>query len=302
MKRPASAANQVVRVGWLRAPNDLTLCKTLGTLEKTLAPHGVSVEWSGPFAAAAPAIEALNAGSIDITAGISTACITAFAAGIAMQIYAYQKMSPKAEGILVKRDSLLKSIGDLVGHSVAVNRGGTGEYLLMRALATNGIEASSVRRVYLSPSDSAPSFLQGDVDAWATWDPFVSIAQANYGARLLADGVMIGSENAVTLITSRAFAERNRQLLQVVFDAAIAANSWSQAHKVEAGEIWATEMNLPLTLAASLAANNAVPTTAVSASDIEQITHITEWFEASGLIQHKPEIGRNIIALTQATK
>ncbi|MFC7553266.1 hypothetical protein ACFQU7_15005 [Pseudoroseomonas wenyumeiae] len=58
-----------------------------------------------PFPAAAPALEALNAGSIDITAGSSTACIAALAARIPMVIFAYQKISAGGEGILVKQDS-----------------------------------------------------------------------------------------------------------------------------------------------------------------------------------------------------
>ena len=181
---PAMVRAETVRIGWLRAPNDLTLARAHGSLEKALAEQGVTVAWSGPFAAAAPAMEAMNAGAIDITAGSSTSSITALAGGVPMVVFAYQAMSPASEAILVPRNSPIRTLKDLEGHTVAVNRGGTGEYLLMRALDRNGVDPSRVRRVYLSPSDSGPSFLAGRVDAWATWDPFVAIAIAKYGGRV----------------------------------------------------------------------------------------------------------------------
>ena len=147
----ARAEATVVRIGWLRGPNDITLGRARGSIERALAAHGATVQWAGPFAAAAPALEALNAGAIDVTAGSSTASITGLAAGVAFVVFAYQKMSPAAEGIVVKQDSPIQTLQDLQGHTVAVNRGGTGEYLLMRALAHNGINAAGVKRVYPQP-------------------------------------------------------------------------------------------------------------------------------------------------------
>lgn len=150
-----------------------------------------------------PAFEALNAGRIDITAGSSVSAIAALAANISLMIFGYQKMSPTSEGIVTEKYSDIQSIKDLVGKKVAVNRYGTGEYLLMQGLDKNGVDAGSVERVYLSPIDSGPSFLQGHVDAWATWDPFAAIAENSYDGKIISDGVAIGSDNAVVLVSSR---------------------------------------------------------------------------------------------------
>lgn len=294
---PAFAAGETVRIGWLRAPNDITTGRARGTLERALAARGAKVEWAGPFPAAAPALEALNAGSIDITAGSSTACIAALAANIPFVIFAYQKIAPSGEGILVKADGPIRSIEDLRGKNVAVNRGGTGEYLLMRALAKNGIEASTVKRVYLSPADSGAAFTQGHVDAWATWDPFIAIAQKSYGAKVLADGAAIGSDNAVTLMASRNFAEKKSALLKAVFDTVIADNAWARANKAEAGKIWTEAMGLPADLAPTIAANNAVPTRGVSDDDITQIAQIAEWYVSSKIVPRRPNISDGVVKL-----
>ncbi|MBO1073282.1 aliphatic sulfonate ABC transporter substrate-binding protein [Roseomonas marmotae] len=293
-----AAGGGTVRIGWLRAPNDITTGRARGTLEQALAALGAKVEWAGPFPAAAPALEALNAGSIDITAGSSTACIAALAARIPMVIFAYQKMSAGAEGILVKQDSPIQGLADLRGRSVAVNRGGTGEYLLMRALEKNGIDASGVKRVYLSPSDSGAAFRQGHVDAWATWDPFIAIGLKSYGARVLADGAAIGSGNAVTLMASRDFVEQKQPLLQAVFQTCLAENAWARQNKAEAGRIWTEAMSIPAGLAPTIGENNAVPTRGVTDADIAQIEQIADWYVSSRIVPRRPDIGAGVVKLT----
>ncbi|WP_266034590.1 aliphatic sulfonate ABC transporter substrate-binding protein [Brucella intermedia] len=293
----AQAADQLVRIGWLRGPNDVTLAKSRGILEKTLADKGIKVEWAGPFPAAAPAFEALNAGSIDITAGSSTSAITALAANIPLVIFGYQKMGVRAEGIVAKEDSGISSIGDLAGKKVAVNRGGTGEYLLMRGLEKNGINPKSVERIYLSPTDSGPSFVQNHVDAWATWDPFVAIAEHSYGGKVIADGAAIGSDNAVVLVASREFVNENKDELQAIFDILKQENAWAVANKAEAGIIWAKETNAPADLAVKIGENNFVPTASVTAADIEQIDKIADWYAKSGIIPNKPDVKGAVIEL-----
>jgi sulfonate transport system substrate-binding protein len=294
----ARAAASTVRIGWLRAPNDITTGRARGSLETALAAEGARVEWAGPFAAAAPALEALNAGSIDITAGSSTACIAALAANIPMVIFAYQKIAPAGEGILVKQDSPVTTLADLKDRSVAVNRGGTGEYLLMRALDQHGIDPASVKRVYLTPGDSGAAFSQGHVDAWATWDPFIAIAQRSYGARVLADGAAIGSANAVTLMASRDFAAHQRPLLQTIFDTVLAENTWAQANPAEAGAIWTQAMGIPAELAGPIGANNAVPTRGVTEADIAQIEQIADWYVASKIVPRRPDIAAGVVRLS----
>ena len=291
------AADQVVRIGWLRGPNDITLAKSRGTLEKALSEKGIKVEWAGPFPAAAPAFEALNAGSIDITAGSSTSAIAALAAKIPLVIFAYQKMAPGSEGIVVKKDSGINSIKDLAGKKVAVNRGGTGEYLLMQGLETNGVDPKSVERIYLSPSDSGPSFTQGHVDAWATWDPFLTIAEKAYEGKVVANGAAIKSDNAVVLVASRDFAKSKADQLQLVFDVIKSDNAWAVANKAEAGAIWAKEMNIPSDLGAKIGENNAVPTTGVTDANVKQIGAVADWYVKSGIIPTLPDVAAGVVSL-----
>ena len=294
-----AAAEQVVRIGWLRGTNDLTLSKARGTMDRALAAQGARVEWDGPFPAAAPAVEALNAGAIDITLGSSTSSVASLAADAPIVIFAYQRMGPDAEALVVKDASPIHGIADLPGHSVAVNRGGTGEYLLARALQTHGIDPATVKRVFLGPADAGPAFASGAVDAWVAWDPFLSIALDDYGARVVANGPAMGSQNAIVMLASRDFTAQHRPLLQAVYDTLLSDNAWSVAHKAEAGAIWATALKVPSAMAAPFGERDAVPTIAVGPAQARQIGSIAAWYVAAGIIPAMPNLAGSTIDLSR---
>ncbi len=298
----ASAAHAVdsitLRIGFLRGPTDLALAKEKGTLEKALAAHNVKVEWAGPFSAAAPAYEALNAGAIDLTTGSSTAFVTAIAAGLPLRFFAYQAMPADGEGIVVRNESRIHSLKDLRGKKVAVNKGGTGEYLLSRALSNAGIAEEAVQKVYLGPSDTGTAFVGGHVDAWAIWDPFLSLAKQSYDARLLINGRTLGSENAAGYFVSEAFYQAHPQVLKWFYAVLQQENAWAKAHPLDAGKIWAKQMGQPGDgLAQQLGTVNTVPVTPVDASAIKHIEHVAAWYQQQGIIKTKPDIASHVVTL-----
>ncbi len=289
-----------LRIAYLKAPNDLTLAKAHGSLEKALAPLGVRVEWAGPFAAAAPAVEALAGGAVDLTAGSSTAFITSRAADVPLVLFGYQRISPSAEAILVAKASPIGTIRDLVGRTVAVNRGGTGEYILVRALTRAGIALDQVKRVYLGPVDANAAFASGAVDAWAIWDPFISLALAKGETRVLADGAQCGSENAVAFFVGQSYLAANRPVMKAVLAVLQQENAWARANKDEAGAIWAREMGLPATLGARLGENNTPPLVSVGPEQAVQIERVADWYVENRIVPKRPEIGRFLVDLSVA--
>lgn len=171
-------------------------------------------------------MEALNAGAVDLTGGSSTSYITSRAGGVKLVMFAYQLQSAGNECIVVRSDSSLHGLADLQDHIVAVNRGGTGEYLLVRALTKANIPVDTVKRAYLAPPDASSALNDGHVDAWATWDPFLSVALQNGSARLLIDGAQAGSENAIAFFVSQNFLQAHRAVVAAVFNVLRAENAW----------------------------------------------------------------------------
>jgi sulfonate transport system substrate-binding protein len=279
-----------LRIAYLKSTTDLTLAKAHGSLERALAEQNVTVEWAGPFPASAPAVEALNAGAADLTGGSSTSFITSRAAGVKLVMFAYQPQSAANEGIIVLADSPLRNLGDLAGHNVAVNRGGTGEYLLVRALTRSGIPPDRVKRDYLSPPDASAAFNGGHVDAWAIWDPFLSVTLLNGRARFLADGAQVGSENAIAFFARQEFLAAHRPVIAAVFAVLREENAWSRAHKQDAGEIWARELGLPAQVATRLGEYDTNVLGTAGPAEAEHIGHIADWYVENGIIPVRPDI------------
>ena len=291
-------AQSVLRIAYLKSTSDLALSKAHGSLEAALAQMGVSVEWAGPFAAAAPALEALNANAVDVTVGSSTAFVTARAAGVKLVLFGYQRLAPGGEALIVKAGSSVRALADLRGKSVAVNRGGTGEYILARGLQNAGISLADVTRVYLGPVDAKAAFARGDVDAWAIWDPFLSIAVESGEARVLADGAACASENAVTYFVRQDYLSANRSVVKTLFDVLVRENRWGAAHPVEAGALWAKELGLPVSLASRLGRNNTPPLGPVGKVQADEVARIADWFAGNGIVPTRPDVASFLADLT----
>lgn len=210
------AEDKTVRIGFQKY-GSLTLLKATGALEEKLEPLGYSVSWT-EFPAGPQMLEALNVGSIDFGTVGETPPIFAQAAGAPLVYVGYEPPAPKGEAILVPKDSLLKSVADLRGKTVALNKGSNVHYLLVKALEKAGLSYSDVTTAYLVPADARAAFEKGAVDAWAIWDPFLAAAEATTGARILADGTGTVANHQI-YVAARPFIETSPDALDVVLEA-----------------------------------------------------------------------------------
>jgi sulfonate transport system substrate-binding protein len=205
-----------LRVALIGTTGPVAAAKNDGSLAKDLAKVGARVQFTGQFPAFAPAAEAINAGALDAAQGSISSAIGALAQKPSFKVFAAQLDNAASEGILVK-DPNIKTVADLAGKKVAVNPKGTGEYLLLKALEKNGVDPAKVKRVYLGAADGATAFSSGKVDAWAAWADFVATAKAK-GARLVADGAQIGSENDTTYSISNDFLKAHPATVKAFYD------------------------------------------------------------------------------------
>ena len=66
----------------------------------------------------------------------------------------------------------MRTMRDLKGKSVAVESGALGAFVLSRALALNGMQASDVNVVHLESNEQPSAFEKGQVDGAVTFDPY----------------------------------------------------------------------------------------------------------------------------------
>ena len=196
----------------------LAVGKKDGSLAAALAAAGAKVEWTGTAGPFAPAALEMSANELDFAQGSITSAVTALAATPAFKLFAEQDPDRIGEGILVPANSPIKSVQDLIGKTVAVNKGGTGEYLLRKALAAANIPTSKVTFVYLSPPETAPVLNSGKVDAWATWNQY-SVAEVGLdNARFVATGAQIGSQNYSVWAVRTEFAQKYPKIVAAFYN------------------------------------------------------------------------------------
>ena len=116
----------------------------------------------------------------------------------------------------------MRTMRDLKGKSVAVESSALGAFMLSRALAVNGMQASDVNVVHLESNEQPDAFAKGLVDGAVTFDPYrAQFLRA--GGTTLFDSTQIPGE-IVDLVAVRESAFKKQpkaiqQLLAGWFDA-----------------------------------------------------------------------------------
>jgi sulfonate transport system substrate-binding protein len=229
-------ARETVRIGYQKSSTLITLLKTQGTLDKTLAQQNIDVSWH-EFPSGLPLLEALNVGNVDISADVAdTVPIFAQAAQAKLTYFAQEAPSPLAQAIVVRKDSPLQQLSDLKGKKVAVTKAAGAHYLLIAALKKAGLEFSDIEPAYLSPADGRAAFENNKVDAWVTWEPFLTSVQRQLPTRTLADGAGLASYKRYYL-TSTSYAKAHPEVLKLVYDQLQKTGHWVKSNPREAAQV-----------------------------------------------------------------
>ncbi len=238
----AGAQNKtVLRIGYQKY-GTLVILKGRGSLEKRLAAENIEVKWT-EFPAGPVLLEGLNVGSIDFGTVGEAPPIFAQAAGADLVYVGNEPPSPTSEAIIVPKGSTLKTVADLKGKKVALNKGSNVHYLLVKALEKAGLDYKDIETIFLAPADARAAFERGSVDAWVIWDPFLAAAEKQIGARVLADGTGIVA-NHQFFLASRSYAEKNPKIISILLDELDQVDQWSSKNLKDVTNILAAQTGL----------------------------------------------------------
>ena len=231
-----------LRIGYQKY-GPLTILKGTGALEKRLATLGVDVKWT-EFTAGPQLLEGLNVGSIDFGTTGEAPPIFAQAAGADLVYVANEPAAPGGEAIVVPKNSSIKSVAELKGKKVVLNKGSNVHYLLVKALEKAGVAYRDIETIFLPPADARAAFERGSVDAWAIWDPFLAAAEKQLGARILSDGKGIVSNHQFYL-ASRPYAQKRPDVLKALLDELARVDAWILQNVKETSTIFSAQTGLP---------------------------------------------------------
>lgn len=193
------------------------------------------IEWS-QFPAAAPLLEALNAGALDVGFTGDIPFLFVYAAGAPIRVIGASRSLPASNAVLVPRNSPARSFADLRGKRIAVNRGGNGHFQALGLIEQAGLKPGDFTLVFLGPTDARSAFVTGAVDAWIIWEPYVSISSIEDGARVVADATDVFPSK--TFVHAHLDAIRDkRAALQDFNDRVARAKLWALAHPVAIARI-----------------------------------------------------------------
>jgi sulfonate transport system substrate-binding protein len=232
---PAAASAETVKISFQRSSTLLITLKTSGALEKALKPLGYEVSWHEMTAGVIPT---MTSRAVDFHADVADAVpVFTQAAGAPLTYFAKESASPKAQAIIVPKDSPIRTVAELKGRRVGVQRGSGSHYLLVANLARAGLTISDVEVAYLQPQDARPAFDRGALDAWVVWDPFLAQTEVDVGARVLADGSNGTSTYNRYYLVDRDYAAKHPDVVKAVYEALKEAGRWVKANKAESASL-----------------------------------------------------------------
>jgi sulfonate transport system substrate-binding protein len=256
----AQGAVKEIRIGYQKN-GVLVITRQQAALEKHFSPQGIEVKWV-EFSSGPPMMEAMNVGSVDYGAVGDSPPVFAQAAGAAI-VYAAGQPITNGQGILVPKDSPIRSIAELKGKRIGFTKGSSAHNIVVQTLEKAGLTYGDITPVYLTPPDAGPAFANGSIDAWAIWDPYFAIGETKQHGRILVNAHEITKTNSF-FIANRDFARNHGPVLQQVIDVLASTAKWAEAHRDEVAKSLSAVTGIPLdiqTIAANRAAFRIGPVT-----------------------------------------
>ena len=205
---------------------------------------GVKVEWS-EFQSGPPMTEAIASNKLDIAGLGNMPVVAGQSAGIPFKIVSQVLEGTNNVAIIVPSDSTAQTLEDLKGKKIAVMKGSNAYNFLYRGLEVSGLKDTEFEIIQLQPDETQPAFESGGVDAWATWDPYITINALTGKGKVLTDGEKLGVLSPSFTIARTAFSDQYPELVTLYFKVLNKALAWESDSRDEAIERYAAERSIP---------------------------------------------------------
>jgi sulfonate transport system substrate-binding protein len=286
----AEAGVTEIRIGYQKN-GVLVIARQQAALETHFAPQGIAVKWI-EFSSGPPMMEAMNVGSVDYGAVGDSPPVFAQSAGAAI-VYAAGEPITNGQGILVQKDSPIRSIADLKGKRIGFTKGSSAHNIVVRTLEKAGLGYADITPVYLTPPDAGPAFANGSIDAWSIWDPYFAIGEIKQNGRILVNASEITKTNSF-YIANRDFAKAHGPLLQQIIDVTSSSAKWAEAHRSEVAKSLSAVTGIPLDIQTVAANRSSFAVGPVTDDIVATQQGVADRFYKLGLIP-KPIVVRDAV-------
>lgn len=277
--RRAAAEGVVLRAGDQKG-GMMSVMKAAGVMDDL----PFKVEWS-QFPAAAPVLEALNAGAVDLAYAGDAPTTFSLAAGVAGHIISIIRTTGAGTAVMVRPDSPIHSIADLKGRTVAANRGSIAHHLLLALTEQQGWPAGTIKLANLLPAEAKSALSAGAVDAWCSWGVYLAQAKLANEVRVVTDAShgVLPNLSYVTA-SDTAIADRHPALLEFCRRLAV-ARRWAASHPSEFARVLAADIGVSEAVARLTFDTDAVVPVAADTAVVADEQKVADRYRAAGLIR-----------------
>lgn len=139
--------------------------------------------------------------------------------------------------ILTTSQSGIQSVSDLQNRRIGTITGASAHYFIDHTLLMNGVTTNGNNIIKINPEDTSKVLLKGEVDAVASWEPYIYMAKAELGNK----AVIIAHDKMYTetfnLLTRKDFAKNNMVLIKKILLAMKQAINYINDNEDDAKEI-----------------------------------------------------------------
>lgn len=240
-----------------------------------------------------PLVQAASSGDIDLGSVGDVPPITGAASEFGFSVVGvahYINTKTPDEDIVVPKGSPIHSLRQLKGKKIAVPEGSSANGLVLLALKSVGLTPSDVHLDFLSPAAGATAFQSGKVDAWAIWNPQVSLA-IKAGARIIAKGLPpIDQSSNYYVAPNRDLTGPRRAALTDLFERLAAEFTWADKHPAAYAQALSQEDTISLSDAQAIVPAFEYYIAPVKPADVQAEQALSDAFFQAGQIKQQVNI------------
>ncbi|UVI29181.1 ABC transporter substrate-binding protein [Paenibacillus spongiae] len=271
--------------------NLLSVAKEKGWFEEEFAKLNANVEWH-EFQSSVPLLEGIVSNRVDFSFIGDGTVVTGKAANSPFTVISTIGVQGNQNSVIVKTDSPIQSIADLKGKKVAVAKGSSAHIFLIKALEKNGMKESDLKIVQLQPDEANSAFQTGSVDAWATWDPFVTTELKANRARIVESVETMNIVAPALMIGRDKFIEEHPELTTAFLKVYQKSVDWVNGNKDEAAALLAEQKKMDLELVKTLVNYTNYINTPVTADVQAAMQSTADILLEAGTIKDKVDISK----------
>ncbi|WP_419874520.1 aliphatic sulfonate ABC transporter substrate-binding protein [Candidatus Pristimantibacillus sp. PTI5] len=198
--------------------------------------HGVDVKLEF-FPVYSDSLQAIAAGKVDANSQTLSDSLAPLSKGIGLKAVLVNDNSFGGDAIVSKPD--IQSIKDLKGKTVATELGTVDHFLLLTALAENGMDEKDIKYVNMTVNDAGPAFISGNTDASVLWEPFQTTAVKQGKGKVLYSSKETPGLIPDLLVFRDSVVKNRPGDVQKIVDAWFDTLAWYEANQEEAIQLLA---------------------------------------------------------------